>query len=91
MLKGTHKQMVVLHTNGSAYYEEAYFVLREDRRREEVSERTMLEEANRILSECCPLPGPRRPRAPGRRFCFFAGCLTGGAVCGLLCILIALL
>ena len=64
MLKGTHKQMVVLHTNGSAYYEEAYFVLREDRRREEVSERTMLEEANRILSECCPLPGPRRPRAP---------------------------
>lgn len=91
MLKGTHKQMVVLHTHGSAYYEAAYFVLREDRRREEGAERTMLEEANRILSECCQLSGQRRSLVPRRRLCFFVGCLTGGAVCGLLWLLVGLL
>ncbi len=91
MLKGTHKQMVVLHTHGSAYYEQAYFVLREGRQREEGAERTMLEEANRILDECCLLPAKHRCRTFGRRACFWLGALVGSAVCGLLWLLIAVL
>ena len=42
MVKGTHKQMVVVKTNGSVYYEQAYFVLREARRSERDAESTMM-------------------------------------------------
>ena len=82
MVKGTHKQMVVVKTNGSVYYEQAYFVLREARRSERDAESTMMAEANRILHESQLMPQPdRRPRV-SRRACFLWGMLAGGLACG---------
>ena len=81
MIKGAKKQMIVLRTSDSRYFDEAYFVLRRS-----VSEHTacgedILGEANRILAESS-LRQRRGARADGARrwWFFFAGC-----VCGALC------
>jgi hypothetical protein len=87
MVKGTHKQMVVIRTPGNVYYEQAYFVLRESRGTEEDSEESMMAEANRILDECHLMPQPRRHRRLPRVACFWLGVMVGGAVAGVLCLL----
>ena len=93
MIKGTHKQMVVVRTSDSRYYEEAYFVLRRGGLTSPDSESTMVAEANRILDESQLMPQPHRRRLPsdGRRLpwglaravlcarssCCFFGCSDG--------------
>ena len=90
MMKGTHKQMVVVRTSGSRYYEAAYFVLRDGGLPPTDSESTMVAEANRILDESQLMPQPRRRRLPSRRASFALGVAVGGAVCGLLALLLLL-
>lgn len=87
MVKGTQKQMVVLRTNGSHYYEEAYFVLRDGYRSVGESKDTMMAEANRILDECMLMPQPRKRKKLSRWAAFGIGvCL--GAVLSVTCILL---
>lgn len=87
MIKGTHKQMVVVRTSDSRYYEEAYFVLRRGGLASPDSESTMVAEANRILDESQLMPQPHRRRLPSRRVAFALGALSGGAVCALVVLL----
>ncbi len=82
MVKGTHRQMVVLRTHASPYYEEAYFVLREGRETSGGSE-SMVAEANRILDESQLMPQPRTRRSFSRRAAFVLGALLGGGVAAL--------
>ena len=50
--KGTQKKMIMLRDTGSKYFEEAYFIIRENAvRRESISETDMIKEANRIIGE----------------------------------------
>lgn len=79
MMKGTHKQMVVVRTPDNVYYEQAYFVLREARAKESASEDSMMAEANRILDECRLMPQPRRRRRLPRAALFWLGVMVGGA------------
>ncbi len=51
MIKGAQKQMIVVRTGNSPYFDEAYFVLRRDVRPEKQEKPDMLSEANRILCE----------------------------------------
>jgi hypothetical protein len=81
MVKGTHKQMVVVRTNGSAYYEQAYFVLREGRGSDTQAESTMMAEANRILHESQLMPQPTRRARMSHRACFLWGMLAGALLC----------
>ncbi len=71
MIKGAKKQMIVLRTGNSRYFDEAYFVLR---REWEVDREggDILSEANRILSENTV---PQRKHSFFHRPlpCFFAG------------------
>lgn len=87
MVKGIHKQMVVIRTPDNAYYEQAYFVLREARRTDCLSEDSMVAEANRILDECQLMPQPRRHRRLPRAALFWLGTLLGGGLVGALCLL----
>ena len=80
MVKGTQKQMVVLRTIGSRYYEEAYFVLRDGAHRGGESESSMMAEANRILDECQLMPQPVRQWRLPRAALFWLGVMVGGAV-----------
>ena len=91
MVKGTHKQMVVVRTPDNIYYEEAYFVLREPRESAKDSEDSMMAEANRILDECQLMPQPvRRWRLP-RAALFWLGAMVGGAASAALCLLVLIL
>ena len=51
MIKGAQKQMIVVRTGSSPYFDEAYFVLRRDVRPERREKPDMLSEADRILRE----------------------------------------
>ena len=51
MMKGAQKQMIVLRTGGSRYFDEAYFVLKNEKRPKKSEKRDLVWEANRILEE----------------------------------------
>ena len=82
MVRGTHKQMVVLRTTDSHFYEQAYFVLRDGHAPHGESESTMLAEANRILDESMLMPQPRKRMRLSRWWVL----LIGGALGALLAV-----
>ena len=49
MIKGAQKQMIVVRTGDSRYFDEAYFVLRREIKAHRGSRNDMLTEANRII------------------------------------------
>ncbi len=81
MVRGTHKQMVVVRTKDSRYYEQAYFVLRDGHSPMRESESTMMAEANRILDESMLMPQPRRRRPLPWWVTFALGGLLGAGGC----------
>ena len=58
MIKGARKQMIVVRTGNSRYFDEAYFVLREEVQKENGKNTDILSEANRILEEMTPKLSP---------------------------------
>ncbi len=95
MLKGAHKQMIVVRTHNSRLFEEAYFVMRRgvDRysRAGREGEADMLWEANRIIESAQPTEVRHRPNvsAPGfgmgRGLVWFAlGLISGSGIVGVL-------
>lgn len=84
MIKGSHKQMVVVRTTDSRFYEQAYFVLRDGQTSRGEAEGSMMAEANRILDESMLMPQPRRRHRLTRWGAFGIGALLGtllGALC----------
>ena len=79
MIKGAQKKMIVVKTNESRLFEEAYFVLRRDA---DGGGGNMVEEADRIIASCGGKKGKRR--LPSAREVAFAaiGFLCGGTVTG---------
>ena len=49
--KGCQKKMIKVKDPGSKYFEEAYFILKEDYYDDEPEIKDMLDEANRIISD----------------------------------------
>ncbi len=77
MIKGAKKQMIVIRTGDSRYFDEAYFVLRRNVN-EKDAHHDILREANRILADRTDLRLRERPHR--RRWLFFAvGILCGAA------------
>ena len=88
MMKGAQKQMIVVRTADSRYFDEAYFVLRREIKAQRSDKNEMISEANRILRDCGLSPRPPRKRI-SRGVCFFlSGILCGGVVAALVCLLI---
>lgn len=78
MIRGAQKQMIVLRTGNSPYFDEAYFVLRREIRSEPANRVDILAEANKILEENTRGARQRsRYRAPSWLL-FLAGLLCGG-------------
>ena len=92
MIKGTQKQMIVLRTGESRYFDEAYFVLRREIRTDRGMKNDILLEANRILEESRVFPCDVGRRTRGRRLAaiavFLAGSICGGALAVLICLLL---
>jgi hypothetical protein len=51
MVRGCQKKIIYLKNSGSNFFEEAYFVIKNNSQYEEISECDMIEEANRIVKE----------------------------------------
>jgi len=83
MIKGARKQMIVLRTGNSKYFDEAYFVLRKDLEEHTSKRSDMLNEANRILAESTA-PHRRTERTHRMRWSFFFAGLLCGALCATL-------
>ena len=87
MIKGSRRQVIVVRTDRSRYFDEAYFVLR----RGEVAARgnhgDILREANRILEDSEPeRGGVQRRRMP---LLFFAvGLICGAVAAAIICLLL---
>ena len=90
MIRGAKKQMIVLHTGDSPYFDAAYFILKNKQGKEKTATGDMLAEANRILSENQPVPLARREKFVSLRP-FFIGVLAGACVSALVLVLIFLL
>ena len=85
MIKGAQKQMIVLRTANSRYFDEAYFVLRRELPVQKGASGEMLLEADRILREntADSHVGSRKRKRGLLFFCF--GFLLGGGAAALLC------
>ncbi len=77
MIKGAQKQLIVLRTANSPYFDEAYFVLRHSPKTQRQNRTDILSEANRILEENA-LSTPETKRPPRRGWLWF----LGGFLCG---------
>ena len=92
MLKGAQKRMVMLRTADSSIFETAYFILRDDAAPPAKDTRpTMLEEANRILSQSFAPQAAAKDQKQGRLRklwqrlpAFLLGLLSGAGLCALL-------
>ena len=51
MVKGYQRKMICVKQTGSEWFEEAYFLLRQDKAEAPYDEECLLREANRIVSE----------------------------------------
>ena len=87
MIKGAQKQLIVVRTANSRYFEEAYFVLRRDLVRGDCRKGDMISEANRILAEHRPSDTRRSKRRRSLLF-FGAGILLGAAIALLICLVV---
>ncbi len=83
MIKGARRQLIVLRTGNSRYFDEAYFVLKGEERLKEAKNRDLIREANRILSESIP-HGKAAKGGRGRRLLLFGAGSLFGAVLGVL-------
>ena len=87
MIKGARKQMIVVRTGNSRYFDEAYFVLRDDAQKDKRKSKDILSEANRILAEMAPEASSSKKNK--NRHWFFFGV---GSFCGaLLSVIVTLL
>ena len=77
MIKGAQKQMIVLRTGGSRYFDEAYFVLRQGVNPDRAQEPDLLTEAKRILSESESRKTGKRMKSMAWLW-FVMGLMTGG-------------
>lgn len=82
MIKGAQKQMIVIRTGNSPYFDEAYFVLRRGVRPEKREKPDILSEADRILRESgsCRTAGKKKRPRWLMLFAFLAGLAVGVAV-----------
>ena len=88
MIKGAQKQMIVVRTGGSRYFDEAYFVLRRDIRPAPGERNDLLSEADRILKESETVRPVKKAHRLRPYLLFGLGILLGAGAAVLLFLLI---
>ncbi len=84
MVKGCQRKMVCLKQTGSEWFEEAYFILREEKQADPCDEESLLKEADRILSAQSVGKGKGKLGLAKDRILWFAlGALLSLFACGM--------
>ena len=78
MIKGAQKQMIVIRTGASKYFDEAYFVLKSGIKPKREEQTDLLAEANRILKESENAKKTTKKLFRQPLVCLIAGVLLGG-------------
>ncbi len=88
--KGIQKKMIMLKNTDSRYFEEAYFIIKDEighSGKSDICENAMIKEANRIISETfrdsvslCSVSDTKQGFKSSRGFWYSAGLLCGIAV-----------
>ena len=85
MIKGAQKQMIVVRTEDSLYFDEAYFVLRRELGDKDASRRDIITEANRMLEESGETSHCRKEIKKRKGAVWFLlGILCGGGIAAVL-------
>lgn len=88
MIKGARKQMIVVRTGDSRYFDEAYFVLRKELKEQRQDQSDLLQEANRLLNEHTAETRKKIQDRLPRWILFSAGILCGALAACLICLLL---
>jgi hypothetical protein len=88
MIKGARKQMIVVRTGNSRYFNEAYFVLRENMQKDARKSKDILGEANRILTELAPDTQREQKKARSSWLYFGIGGICGAVLALILTLLL---
>lgn len=80
MMRGARKQMIVIRMSSSRYFDEAYFVLREEAQRSCHKSTDILSEANRILAEVSADASIKNARQKPPWLFFGAGGICGAVL-----------
>ncbi len=88
MIKGARKQMIVVRTGDSRYFDEAYFVLRKELKEQRQDQSDLLQEANRLLNEHTAETRKKIQDRLPRWILFAAGILCGALASCLICLLL---
>ena len=88
MIKGACKQMIVVRTGDSRFFDEAYFVLRKELGDGDKDRDALLKEANRLLDEHIAHSARKSRKAALYCFLFIAGILCGAITAIPFCILL---
>ena len=87
MIKGACKQMIVVRTADSRFFDEAYFVLRREAKEHSRDPNALLNEANRLINEHTKEEKRKTHALRSRWVLFGLGILCGAVVASLVCIL----
>lgn len=81
-MRGSEKKIIYVRDTGSAFFEEAYFILRSGAAEAAASPDDMVREAERLVS-ASDSPYPRHAkRLSARALSFFAGAAAASAILG---------
>lgn len=87
MIKGACKQMIVVRTADSRFFDEAYFVLRRDAKEHSHDHNALLTEANRLINEHTKEERQKHRLPPLQWILFAVGILCGAIAASLVCCL----
>lgn len=92
MLRGCQKRVYHIRNPHSAYFEEAYLVLRPNAPQSVSASPSLAAEADRIIREACGVCRPERMHAPlvGRGLAFALGAASSSALIGTIALLITM-
>lgn len=92
LIRGCEKRIYYLKNTGSSFFEEAYFVLKNDCTSPETKSLSLAEEADKIISESCFLfaKKQRKRHAFGRAALFSLGAAAASAVIGIVSLIIGI-
>lgn len=95
MVRGCQKRIVFLKNTGSKMFDEAYFIVSDDRAPTGIGQEEMLDEAHRIISETAVINGGGRAslgqrlrRAATPAIAFLCGALVGAAAVMIISLLV---
>lgn len=86
MIKGCQKKIIKVKDTGNKYFEEAYFIIKNECLGSDINQYSIIKDATDIVNDYITLVKPKRKRKRLYKhlLCFIAGLLLGVGLCSVL-------